>query len=218
MATIVSEGNLHASDTNTALGVAHRRLFYLHDLPEYKVHHDDTDVRGWKVVLDSGQSIGTIDSLIVDTSAERVRYLEVNTDREFMDGYRTKSNYLDQDTGAHYGTDVDELLTVPIGIAEIDHNLKQVVLRGFTADYFGNAPRYRRGSTFGPRYEVESLDYYDNNYAHQDESETPFSREAFRDFDEGMFQGHHDRFYQHRMFDRGSFYDRHDEAISSKGL
>ena len=217
MSSIISEGR-STSDSDQALGVEHRRLFYLHDLTGYKVHHDDTDVRGWQVVLDSGQAIGTVDNLVVDRQAERVRYLEVNTDSQFIDGYRSKSNYLDQETGSHYGADTDEMLMVPIGIAEIDHSRKQVVLSGFTADYFGNAPRYRRGSNLSPRYEIESMDYYDNSYPHREEAETPFTREAFRDFDEGMFQGMHDRFYEHRMFNRGSFYDRHAEAIRAKGL
>ena len=214
MADIISDG---ARGTNVAFGVEHQRLFYLHDLDDYQVHHDDTDVRGWKVALDDAQVIGTVDNLVVDKDAERVRYLEVKTDRTFTSKYRDGSTYLDRDDPGVKG-DADELLMIPIGIAEIDHSRGMVRLRGFSADYFGKAPRYRRGSKMRPRYEVESLHYYDNNYEHRDDKETAFSRDRYRDFDHDRHQGLGDDFYQHRMFDRSSFYDRHDEAIRSKGL
>ncbi len=210
MASIISSG---PSSQEHALGVEHRRLSYLHDLPDYKVHHDDADVRGWDVVLESGLSIGKVDSLIVDQQAEQVRYLEVESERGFIDTYRDKSNYLDQNPDAAYAADHSEMLMIPIGIAHVDRTQHRVVVPGYAADYFGHAPRYRRGSQVNPRYEIEALHYYDNEEQDRDETQQVFTREAYRDFDEGLFRGLGDGFYKHRMFGRNRFYDRHEKAM-----
>jgi hypothetical protein len=54
-----------------------RRLFYLHERKDYKVHHDDPDVRGWYVYDQHNTRIGRVDNLIVDVVSNRVRYLDV---------------------------------------------------------------------------------------------------------------------------------------------
>ncbi len=218
MSSIVSDNPTKAT-TNRALGTDHRRLFYLHDLPDYKVHHDDPDVRGWTVKLDGGQVVGKVDNLIVDKSLEKVRYLEVATDHEFATPYRDRTTYLDTEAGNTYNEDVDELVIVPIGMAKLDHANNSIHVNGVTADYIGLAPRYRRGSELRPRYEIESLHYYETAHPQFKEQAagTTFDRTAYKDFDT-KFKGMDDDFYMHRMFGNDNFYNRHDQAITSKGL
>ena len=212
-----------AATTNEAFGTTHQRLFYLHDLPDFQVHHDDPDVRGWKLQLDSGDVVGTVDNLIVDKAARKVRYLEVKTDDAFSTAYRNRATYLDTDFHDGYKAGTDELVIVPVGMVRLDHDNKTCLASGVTADYLGLAPRYRRGSALRPRYEIETLHYYDNehptfkaNPAKADYS--PFDRTAYRDFDESRFQGMHDRFYEHRMFNTDSYYDRHSQASTPASL
>ena len=230
MSSIVSD-NPAKNATNEAFGTTHQRLFYLHDLPDFKVHHDDPDVRGWKLKLDSGDVIGTVDNLIVDKALRKVRYLEIKTEEAFATTYRDRATYLDRDFHDGRKAGVDELVIVPVGMIRLDYDSKTCVASGVTADYFGQAPRYRRGSTLRPRYEIETLHYYDNehptfkgnkgdaDYSPFDRTDySPFDRTAYRDFDEDRFQGMHDRFYEHRMFNTDSYYNRHAQAQAPASL
>ena len=222
MSAIVTD-NPTKTTTNEAFGTEHQRLFYLHDLPDFKVHHDDPDVRGWKLQLDNGDVVGTVDNLIVDKALRKVRYLEVKTDDAFASTYRDRATYLDTDYHDGYKEGSDELVIVPVGMVRLDYGSKTCKVSGVTADYLGLAPRYRRGSALRPRYEIETLHYYDNEHptfkANADKSDySPFDRTAYRDFDENRFKGMHDRFYEHRMFNTDSFYNRHAEAQEPAGL
>jgi hypothetical protein len=50
----------------------------LSKLHNYRISEGDPDVRGWEVLGADGRMIGTVDDLLVDTEALRVRYLNVN--------------------------------------------------------------------------------------------------------------------------------------------
>lgn len=52
----------------------------LHEAGDLRVSPEDPDPTGWAVVDRSGQRIGTVDELIVDTAAMKVRYLEIELD------------------------------------------------------------------------------------------------------------------------------------------
>ena len=49
-------------------------------LHNFRISEGDPDVRGWEVLGTDGRMIGTVDDLLVDTEALRVRYLAVNLD------------------------------------------------------------------------------------------------------------------------------------------
>ena len=49
-------------------------------LHNFRISEGDPDVRGWEVLGADGRMIGTVDDLLVDTEALRVRYLAVNLD------------------------------------------------------------------------------------------------------------------------------------------
>lgn len=52
----------------------------LHEVGDLRVSPEDPDPTGWAVIDRSGQRIGTVDELIVDTAAMKVRYLEIELD------------------------------------------------------------------------------------------------------------------------------------------
>ena len=52
----------------------------LSKLHNFRISQGDPDVRGWQVLGADGRQIGTVDDLLVDTEALRVRYLDVNLD------------------------------------------------------------------------------------------------------------------------------------------
>ena len=214
MSSIVTD-NPTATADNTALGYDHKRLFYLHDLEDWKVHHDDTDVRNWDVKLTTGLKVGTVDNLIVDTTAKKVRYLEVNTEREFYNNYREEGYYLDNNSGRTFDADHDEQFIVPIGMVSLDHDNDCVIIESVQAEVIGKVPRYRRGSALMPSYEVRTVDFYsdvDPTYA------STYDRTRYRNFDDAKFKSLGDSFYTSGYFNSDRYYDRHTEAITSKGL
>src|SRR3954468_11659612 len=81
---------------------------------DFEVAKDEPDVRGWTVVDRAGEECGEVDDLIVDTSAMKVRYLEV--DPEDAD-----------DAGDERG------LYLPIDSVDLDRDSKRVILRGAAA-------------------------------------------------------------------------------------
>jgi hypothetical protein len=85
------------------------RLAPLHDLKDFKVANHNLDVRGWEVIGSDGTRIGKVDDLIVDRELMKVRYLDVDVDRD------------------HVLTDTDPRhILVPIGAAQLDDDRDQV--------------------------------------------------------------------------------------------
>lgn len=61
-------------------------LSSLADLRDFTVADGDPDVRGWDVFTGEGRRIGEVHDLLVDTTAMKVRYLDVHLDRELLSG------------------------------------------------------------------------------------------------------------------------------------
>jgi hypothetical protein len=95
-----------------------RRLSYL---ASWRVASDEKDIRGWPLVLAGDGARLKVKDLIVDTRAERVRYVVVPT----PDG-----------SGARL---------IPIGFLRVNADAKKVVAEGFTADDIADLPVYGGG-------------------------------------------------------------------------
>lgn len=68
----------HDSDTEGT--AARSRVAALRNLRGYKIAEGDPDVRGWEVAGGDGLRIGTVNDLLVDTVAGKVRYLDIELD------------------------------------------------------------------------------------------------------------------------------------------
>lgn len=90
----------------------------------YEVAPDEHDVRGWKVVLANDEAIGEVDDLIIDPAAGKVRYLDVELDRDALRLER------------------DRHVLVPIASAEIDADEEEVVLSGMGRAALLKLPEY----------------------------------------------------------------------------
>src|SRR4051812_46269209 len=84
------------------------------DLHNYRIEDGDPDPRGYTVVTSSGQSLGRVDDLIVDTAAMKVRYLLV--DRAGLGGSSESS---------------DRIL-VPVDAVEVRGESSQVIAPALT--------------------------------------------------------------------------------------
>jgi uncharacterized protein (TIGR02271 family) len=96
------------------------RVMSLNDLPGYKVAEGEPDIRGWDVMASDGQRLGRVDDLLVDTQANKVRYVDV-----------------EGGTQGH--------VTIPIGYARLERDRNQVLVDRLSNDQFQALPAYNRG-------------------------------------------------------------------------
>lgn len=114
------------------------RLTALHDLKDFKVADDNLDVRGWEVIGSDGQRIGKVDDLIVDRELMKVRYLDIDVDK----------NRVLPDTDARH-------ILLPIGAAQLDDDSDQVFV-AMDQTALSRFPFYR-GGTVDPEYEYRVM-------------------------------------------------------------
>jgi photosynthetic reaction center H subunit len=70
-------------DIRTASPTGDSQLARVGELSDYEVADYHSDVRGWDVVASDDRKIGDVKELIADTSAMKVRYLDIELDSDF---------------------------------------------------------------------------------------------------------------------------------------
>jgi uncharacterized protein (TIGR02271 family) len=96
------------------------RVVPMNQLSGYKVADGEPDIRGWDVMASDGRRLGRVDDLLVDTQANKVRYVDVE--------------------GGPQGH-----VTIPIGLARLERGSKQVLVDRLSDDQFSALPAYNRG-------------------------------------------------------------------------
>lgn len=99
-----------------------QHLRRLSDLSDFKVASDDPDVRGWAVKTRDGREVGEVEELIVDPDARKVRYLEVDLDRD------------------SFGLRDEKRVSIPIESAEINQRDHAVLVSGLSREAIGAMP------------------------------------------------------------------------------
>jgi sporulation protein YlmC with PRC-barrel domain len=102
------------------------RVVPMDDLDDFRVAGDTPDPRGWEVVASDGRRIGEVDELLVDTSAMKVRYLDVGVDDAMS-------------------SEPDRHVLVPIGYARLDREHDRVIVDQLSCDDLRAIPAYRHG-------------------------------------------------------------------------
>lgn len=121
------------------------RVVPLDELDDFKVADGDPDVRGWDVLSADGRKIGEVENLLIDTAAMKVRYLEVDVDRDVLD------------------TSEERHILVPIGYARLDEDDDQVRVDSLNSTDVVGLPEYRRES-FTPEYETSVRQKFDAGF------------------------------------------------------
>ncbi len=132
-------GNIRKVDGNTY------NLQGLRSLHDHELAEGVPDVRGWKVVDRNGDRIGRVDDLIVDPTAQVVRYIDV-----------------DLRDSASPDDDKDYHLLIPVGTARLDDHDDCVHADSLTKDQLGTYPRATRGG-INRSYENDVRTFYDND-------------------------------------------------------
>jgi len=99
------------------------RVVPLDQLDDFRVASGDPDVRGWEVMGADGRKLGEVDELLVDTTAMKVRYLDVDLDGELSG-------------------DADRHVLVPIGYARLDREHDRVIVDELAAADLRALPTY----------------------------------------------------------------------------
>jgi hypothetical protein len=156
----------------------------LKELKDYKVAKEDPDVRGWKVLGRDGRTVGEVHDLLVDTGAMRVRYLDVELDRDLLatapavpgvatpgtagvvgayaaPGMAGAGPVLDRGDGRH---PKGHHVLVPIGSARLDEDHDRVYLEGMDSHDAALLPLYDH-KAFSRDYETGLRQRFDRNYA-----------------------------------------------------
>lgn len=102
------------------------RIVPLDQLDDFEVSTGDPDVRGWSVCSGDGSRIGEVDNLLVDTSARKVRYLDVSLDASLLG----------------LAPNQDRHVLIPIGFARLDEPGAQVRVEALTSAELVGLPPY----------------------------------------------------------------------------
>lgn len=121
------------------------RIVPLDELDDFEVAEGDPDVRGWEVLAADGRKIGEVDELLVDVSAMKVRYLDVD---------------LEEDVG---GEASDRHILIPIGYARLDEEDDRIFVDSLNTTMLGGIPDYTH-EPLTRDYETRLRTHYDTGF------------------------------------------------------
>lgn len=160
-----------------------KNLFNLDELSDYKVAENYSDVRGWYVKDANNRIIGKVDHLLVNKTAERVVYLDVEVDTALIEeGYNTYQDRVSAGVHEFLNKDGENHLIIPIGMANIDEKKKIVNTNQIDSSTFAKAKRFRKGDSIDFTYELNLLRHYrGDNTIHSSNTVNEFyDREEFK--------------------------------------
>jgi len=111
--------------TDRASNTSGGALVHTKDIKDFKFPEGQPDIRGWDVRTADGTKLGKVADLLVDTGASRVRYLEVEVDKDVAKG-----------AGRDYSL-------IPVGTARLDDEHDDVIVNLSSTD-LASAPIYDR--------------------------------------------------------------------------
>ena len=93
----------------------------------FEIVKGEPDIRGWDVRYKNGEKIGSVEELVLDAKAKKVRYMIVDLDENELRLENRK-------------------ILVPIGFAELDKGNDDVLIPNVSIDQICSLPDYNRNS------------------------------------------------------------------------
>ncbi|HEX8561463.1 MAG TPA: PRC-barrel domain-containing protein [Flavobacterium sp.] len=162
-----------------------KTLYFLDELPDYKVASHYSNVKGWKVKDADNRTIGEVDRLLVNKQTERVVYLDIEVDKSVIEqGHEPFEAKVSGGMHEFINKEGDNHLIIPIGMVELDEKHKIVRSDEINFATFAKTQRYNRGNEIVPEYETSVFrsyigdDTFDRDVITQ---ETFYMRREFRD-------------------------------------
>jgi len=141
---------------------ARDRIIPLDELDDFKVADGDPDVRGWEVLSSDGRKIGSVDNLLVDTAAMKVRYLDVDIDGDLLED------------------DKDRHILIPIGYARLDEDDDRILVDALDSTRLRQIPAYRH-EPLTREYETSLQTHFDNRTTPSREGTDFYASEGYDD-------------------------------------
>mgnify|MGYP006282035927 CR=1 FL=1 len=179
-----------------------RRLYYLHELDNRKVHHNDPDIRGWEVYA-GDEKVGRVDNLLTDIRKDEVRYVDVEVrNHTFFGDVRGEPSSgstrgaattapatedriraADERTASTAKTSESSLaershMLLPIGVVRLNKNNQHVEIQGIDTHTIRNLPNHRPGFAITPAYEIEVYNVL--NRSNTQSAVNDYSREEYQ--------------------------------------
>ena len=159
-----------------------KNLFNLDELSGYKVAENYSDVRGWDVKDANNRIIGKVDHLLVNKTAERVVYLDVEVDTTVIEeGHETYQNRVSAGVHEFLNKEGESHLIIPIGMVLIDKKNKLVNTNQIDSSTFSKANRFKKGDLIDFEYELNLLRHYrgDNTIHNSNSVDGFYDRQEF---------------------------------------
>lgn len=138
-----------------------KNLFYLEELPDYKVASDYCDVTGWEVLDIDYRIIGKVSNLLVSKAAERVVYLDVEVDKSLIEeGYNTFQVPASEGVHGFLNNEGDDHIIIPIGMISLDEEKKNVRTSQINYSTFLKAKRFNKVAVINNDYELGLFRHY----------------------------------------------------------
>lgn len=138
-----------------------KHLYYLSELPDYKVDSDDPDVRGWPVKDIDSRIIGKVDNLLVSKERKRVVYLDVEVDSSIIDAnHDPYGKPAEGEIHEFINQNGENHIIIPIGLARLNTSEKYVYTDSINHRTFSETKRIEKGYTVTREYEMSVLDSY----------------------------------------------------------
>ena len=160
-----------------------KNLFNLDELSGYKVAENYSDVRGWEVKDANNRTIGKVDHLLVNKTAERVVYLDVEVDKTLIaEGHDTYKDSVSAGVHEFLNKDGENHLIIPIGMAIIDEENKLVTTSQIDSSTFAKTKRFKKGDVIDFNYELNTVRHYrgDSTIHFSDSVDDFYNREEFK--------------------------------------
>jgi len=159
-----------------------KNLYNLEDLTDYKIAENYSDIRGWDVKDANNRTIGKVDHLLVNKTAERVVYIDVEVDESLIeDGFNTYQSPVSEGVHEFLNREGENHLIIPIGMSSIDENHKLITTQEIDSSTFAKAKRFKAGEVIDFVYELYIFRHYkgDNSILSTNVIEGFYDREEF---------------------------------------
>lgn len=138
-----------------------KNLYYLDDLSDYKVTSNDSDARGWEVRDTDKRVIGKVDRLLANKETKRVVYLDVEVNESVIEkGHEVYDNPAKEGAHEFVNSDGENHLIIPIGIAKLDKENKNVFSSEINHQTFAKTKRFKKDEEIDRSYEIMVFNHY----------------------------------------------------------
>jgi hypothetical protein len=141
-----------------------------------------SDVRGWDVKDANNRTIGKVDHLLVNKTAERVVYLDVEVDEKVIEeGHKTYQDRVSAGVHGFLNKEGENHLIIPIGMVKIDVKNNLVNTDQIDSSTFAKTKRFKKGDVIDFGFELSAIRHYKGDSAiHSSDSMDGFyDREEF---------------------------------------